>query len=351
MSSDAKRPNLFRLLVAFTIPLALAAGGCAVAEYLGIPAGGVAEARAPRPFNHALHGTKAELECASCHRTATKAAEAGMPKIKQCVLCHEGIDENKPKERTLAVLFGDAPVWSTVTKLPEEIIFSHQAHLAKEVKCAECHQGIESNEHVTEALRVGMDACLACHEKKGQAGDCALCHKETRADKPPESHRMNWKKSHAAVARLESRKPYENRCALCHTEASCESCHRDQPPANHTDFWRMKGHSVAAGADRSTCATCHHRTDFCDRCHRETPPRTHTASWGGSRASHCLSCHEPRSSERTCVMCHGAQRHASAPARPANAQHAGATDALCRNCHGIIGLPHVDNGDRCGACH
>ncbi|MBI2933535.1 MAG: cytochrome c3 family protein [Planctomycetes bacterium] len=325
--------------------LLLAMGACGVYRFL------VPDQKAPRPFSHVKHGREQELECTSCHTKAEKGVEAGMPAgLKRCMLCHEGQDEQKPSERRLAAIVGDPPQWTRVTALPDEVRFSHQTHHEAKVACAECHRGIETCESITGEVRVSKDACMTCHAERGKKNECAVCHTEIRRDVAPATHHRNWTRRHGDEARAGEVPPYENRCALCHTQATCVSCHQDEAPRNHTNFWRVQGHAVAVAVDRSTCATCH-RSDFCDRCHRDTAPRTHTAAWGLSQNRHCLGCHAEAGPNRPCITCHVRAVHETAVSRPADAQHAGATENQCRSCHLIIGLPHLDNGDRCGSCH
>ncbi|MBI2932567.1 MAG: cytochrome c3 family protein [Planctomycetes bacterium] len=332
-------------LRALATVLLLATAACGVARLLGL------QEKPSRLFSHKVHGSAQELECLSCHPTAEKEDKAGMPpSLKKCMLCHEGIDEKKSPPQQLAALYpGEKPAWSAVTALPDEVIFSHKTHQAAKLACSECHAGIEHSEAVTENVRVGKDACMTCHARRGKSNDCAVCHRVLRKDLAPSTHARNWRPSHGHVVRSGEDLPYANRCALCHTETSCTTCHQDETPRNHTNFWRIQGHAVAADVDRSSCATCH-RSDFCDRCHRETAPRSHLLSWSGPGNRHCVSCHIPLSQD-ACFTCHRQASHMTAPRRPADPVHAGADEAGCRTCHTGATLPHADNGDGCANCH
>ncbi|MBI2930375.1 MAG: cytochrome c3 family protein [Planctomycetes bacterium] len=325
--------------------LLLGTAACAVLNAL------IPEGPPKRPFSHKIHGPEQELECAACHGKAETGAEAGMPaSLKRCMMCHEGIDEKKPPERQLTMLVGEKPEWSRVTDLPEEITFSHKTHVDAKIGCGECHRGIETNESVTKDVRVEKDDCMGCHARRGESNECATCHKEIRKETPPATHHRNWEQIHGLVVRSGENPPVENRCSLCHTQAHCTNCHQDQPPRNHTNFWRIQGHSIAVGVDRSSCATCH-RSDFCDRCHAETAPRSHRGAWGGPRNQHCLGCHNSPGSQG-CALCHkgGAPSHVLASPRPT--WHVSGMN--CRQCHGpglVPPMPHVDNGDNCSGCH
>lgn len=339
---------LSRKIKPFCIFLVMCISGCLVAQKLGIGA-------KPGRFNHKRHLAEEELECKSCHRGATESAEARMPSLAQCMLCHEGIDEGKPKEEQIRAIFGEKPTWSHVTDLPEDVVFSHKAHGDAKVECAGCHRGIETNTAITKKVRVEKTDCMKCHGPKETAAakirsnECDVCHRSITRDWEPNSHNHNWKAFHGGVVRAETGRS-EDRCALCHHESSCNACHQDEAPQNHNNQWRHRGHWVAASMDRDKCAVCH-RSDFCDRCHMETEPRNHVGAWGSPRNRHCLTCHFPLS-KSNCFLCHKDDpSHQAAPERPQDNQHAAATEANCRTCHQVIGLTHLDNGDRCGNCH
>jgi hypothetical protein len=341
-----------RLLVVFAFLLALAGAGCALLQNLGLYDGEV-------PFSHARHGADEDLTCLDCHGKAATEDLASMPKMGQCMTCHEGIDEKKPAERRLAALYGPKPQWTKGLAMPADLVFSHKRHVTEnKIDCQACHN-VES-ENVAERAQVDMVTCMACHAKqsptdaKDEAGkrvtraslvanDCAVCHREIRKDAPPPSHQLGWKRFLGQAAR-DAGPSMANRCSLCHTEASCSSCHREEAPASHTRFWKERGHGVVVGIDRSACATCH-RSDFCDRCHRETAPRTHVGAWGAPRDSHCYSCHG-LARGTGCGMCHrGAPSHGAAEPKP-SWHNAGMN---CRSCH--YPVPHADNGMDCNACH
>lgn len=338
-----KLPNRLKPFLLF---LTLGMGACGIS--------GIFSSENPqgRLFSHRLHVQDQQLECLACHAKAEKEDKAGMPaSLKKCMTCHEGEDESKPPERKLKALLGEKPEWSKVTEIPAEVRFSHKRHVVDaKVGCAECHEGIEKSAGITADVRVEMEDCMDCHASKGASNDCSTCHSETRTDTPPPNHRLNWKQNHGPVMRSADDTRYENRCSLCHTQEHCSSCHQDEAPRSHTNFWRLTGHGTAAGVDRSACVTCH-RPDFCDRCHHETTPRSHTASWGGPRHNHCMNCHVPAAANTSCRLCHDDLSHRGAPPRPSDVQHAGVPASECRSCHTVVEMRHADNRDSCTACH
>ena len=179
---------------------------------------------------------------------------------------------------------------------------------------------------------------------------CADCHDGRTTKTRPKSHNANWTKEHGSF--LWGKYGYRNQnvCTLCHQESQCVKCHQQEQPANHTEFWRLKGHAGMAGMDRSRCAVCHKGSDFCERCHSQTTPQNHTAGWGSPTNEHCLTCHFPVQSAgaQACNVCHrSTPTHDATPKRPSNALHAPGAD--CRICHSH--LRHPDNGTECIICH
>ena len=182
--------------------------------------------------------------------------------------------------------------------------------------------------------------------------ECSSCHDDgrTRATKPV-WHDIAWARNHGQQVRRFNFKPdSKTTCYLCHTESTCTSCHKQEKPRNHNEFWRLKGHGLAVGLDRSRCFVCHRGEDFCQRCHSQTQPQDHTALWGAPSDQHCLSCHFPVASAgaQRCAACHASTpSHTATPARPANSLHG--ASANCRDCHRP--LRHPDNGAACTSCH
>lgn len=303
----------------------------------------------PFAFSHRVHVADEGLDCSGCHLDAETADDPGMPVQRQCMLCHEDIDAEKPPDRQVASLYdGDVFKARRVSHLDDEVIFSHLQHATKELDCNACHVGIEANEQIVAGSAIRMNDCTACHEAQAQAvaADCAVCHKELREDHAPDSHAHLWQRRHGGVVRSQDRLT-ANECALCHQESSCASCHLETPPENHNSYFRTRSHGVMARMDRQACATCH-RSDSCDSCHSDTRPLSHSGSFGGTQSRHCLGCHFPLGKDE-CGTCHrDTPSHLDASPLPAN--HSPGMN--CRMCHGLTApMPHVDKGDECSRCH
>jgi len=318
----------------------LALVGCALFE--GLKGGPRAFA-----FSHRLHVLEEGLDCVSCHEDLGRSDEPGLPALDGCLVCHEDIDAEKPPERHVTGLF-EAETFRAAhaSRLADELTFSHQLHVAAIEDCGACHRGIEENERIDADIGVIMAACVDCHVEQAVSDECATCHREITADWAPDSHHHNWRRRHGPIARSESSLTADD-CSMCHTESLCVGCHLDEPPEDHDNYFRRRGHGVLSSMDRDRCAVCH-RSDTCNRCHEEVRPDSHGGNWGGTQSVHCLGCHFPLSGE-SCVVCHkGTPSHLEATPKPD--WHTPAMN--CRQCHGAgQPLPHVDKGDDCNACH
>ena len=297
-------------------------------------------------FNHKVHATEG-LECGDCHTTWESDDAPGMPLRGGCALCHDEIDKEKPPERRIDVLFdGDSYKAQRVSRLDDEIVFSHRQHAAKPIECKACHVGIETSERIDASVALDMQGCERCHQQQNVANDCATCHQRLRTDVAPDSHGQQWHKLHGPTARAHGTATADD-CTLCHEESSCRNCHQAEAPENHGNYFRRRGHGLYARMDRQNCAACH-RSDSCDECHRDTRPVGHFGAFGGSTSNHCIGCHLPVSTTE-CSTCHkDTPSHAMAMPKPAN--HTPGMN--CRQCHGIgQPLPHADNGSDCNSCH
>jgi hypothetical protein len=299
-------------------------------------------------FSHKLHYEDEGLDCISCHASFDSEDDPGMPVKAQCMLCHADTDAEKPPERQIATLF-DGNVYRArrISRLPDEVVFSHLAHAVDAELCSTCHEGIEQSERLDERMAVPMDDCMKCHGNLNVANECSTCHSEIREDRPPATHSGTWERTHGMVFRAGSQLT-ANRCDLCHLQSDCNDCHFNVQPENHTNYWRRRGHGLTARMDRQNCYACH-RTDACDACHKETRPQSHGGQWGSPLNRHCLTCHLSSPAETGCNLCHaGTPSHSQGAPQPPD--HVPGMN--CRQCHGLTApLPHVVKGEDCTICH
>src|SRR5262245_5527715 len=101
-------------ILAGTAVAALLAGG-AVVFALHRPPPPVTQ---PIAFNHKRHLAE-DLKCLDCHKGADKAAHAGVPTVKACLLCHaepKGTHPDEPKVREFAEK-GEGIPWIQVNRM------------------------------------------------------------------------------------------------------------------------------------------------------------------------------------------------------------------------------------------
>jgi hypothetical protein len=189
------------------------------------------------------------------------------------------------------------------------------------------------------------------HVEIDKDSKCVDCHDDVTSKKvKPSNHDATWIREHGGFEAKKYSYKNENVCSLCHAESQCTSCHQQQAPAQHTEFWKQRGHGIFTGLDRSKCMTCHKDVQFCESCHSVTAPVKHTAGFGAPSNRHCNDCHYPLGSAgaQECAVCHeSTPSHALTPAQPNNPLHV--TGADCRLCHSPV--RHPDNGMSCTTCH
>ncbi len=300
-------------------------------------------------FSHEVHVVDELLDCVTCHEDLAVSDSPGMPALDTCMFCHDEIDDGVRPERRVETLFNEDEVFraTLASAVGGDVIFAHLQHVeALGQDCDACHEGIEENERIGPGIGPLMDDCMACHSAREAPNECATCHDVIRADSAPGSHHQNWTMQHGKVYRA-APEGQQNNCFLCHSEPNCVRCHMLEPPKNHNEFWRLRGHPIVARLDRNNCATCHQPT-MCDACHRDVLPINHTGLWGGTTSMHCLTCHFPLPANG-CATCHrDTMSHLLATPKPA--WHTPAMN--CTGCHGVsVPLPHVNKGDNCNICH
>lgn len=338
LGSGQPRP-LRRRIVPIAILVTLTVSACLLAP--------PAEVRVA--FSHAVHVGEKNLACDLCHPGTGTREAAGLAPVEMCARCHDELDQELPAARRLrSAHYDDYKFRRTpVATLPADVVFSHRAHAhAADLDCATCHGSIATSDGIPRPSISKAD-CMGCHARRDVSNECDTCHRTVDRTWLPASHDAHWVQAHGAVAQGHATASAD-RCELCHDQrVSCDTCHRETPPADHTQHFRLRGHGTLASIDRSRCATCHHRRDFCQRCHESTPPLDHLAGWGGTSNRHCSSCHFPPSTSG-CATCHqGGAPHPTATPMPA--WHTPVMN--CRLCHVGAMLPHPDPGHPCAACH
>ena len=168
----------------------------------------------PVQFNHALHNELVDDGCESCHFFREDGTYSGVPKLAQCIDCHEevqGESEEEAKFVNQYVLKEREVPWLVYSRQPDCVFFSHVAHVKMgQMDCVTCHGNIGESERLKpyEANRITgysrdiwgkniagikfnswdrmkMDDCSECHVRNNvnqasvqtQRGGCFVCHK------------------------------------------------------------------------------------------------------------------------------------------------------------------------------
>jgi hypothetical protein len=168
----------------------------------------------PVDFNHALHNEEVEDGCESCHFFREDGTYSGVPKLAQCLDCHEEVNGEDPEEEKFVNEYvakeREVP-WLIYSRQPQNVFFSHAAHVKMaQMDCVTCHGHIGESEslRVYQENRISgysidiwgkniagfkrnpwdrmkMDDCSECHVKENVnqnsvqtlRGGCFVCHK------------------------------------------------------------------------------------------------------------------------------------------------------------------------------
>jgi hypothetical protein len=168
----------------------------------------------PVDFNHALHVQEVDDGCQSCHYFHEDGTFSGIPKLDNCLECHEemmGESEEEARFYEQYVVPGREVPWLVRSQQPDCVFFSHVAHVVTaKMDCVSCHGHIGESEHSRPYYqnrisrysrdiwghniagiarnswdRMKMDTCAACHRREGvrqdsvqtEKGGCFVCHK------------------------------------------------------------------------------------------------------------------------------------------------------------------------------
>jgi hypothetical protein len=233
--------------------------------------------------------------CTGCHEGVPyEDRTAFYPDPALCNQCHDGVDL-------------PTVVWSPPSALePDPVVFSHAAHDAHEpLDCQRCHTPA-GEPRMTVRTQVEVARCFTCHAHEAANhyvdADCATCHvpaAETPmggrwlAELPYPADHVTGDFLRVTHGQMAGAEPF--RCATCHTQERCTSCHVDAahlpqiaaiPPAPPgLDLPRYAAHYFTPPshevpnfiethgniASFQACATCHTRND-CAACHTAELP-------------------------------------------------------------------------------
>jgi hypothetical protein len=131
----------------------------------------------PIPFSHRLHVTDKSIDCFFCHPYGKRSINAGLPSVDKCLGCHKYIiPEHEEILKLKAYKDRQQPLpWIRVYYNPDHVYFPHMRHLAKNVRCAECHGEVERVDRLNQ-VTFYMGFCLNCHNRRGATRECVACH-------------------------------------------------------------------------------------------------------------------------------------------------------------------------------
>ncbi len=219
---EAVKPGTWR----FLIPLAAFFMGFVSLLFVGwviFPLLLYAEKQQPIDFSHSIHQEAVEDGCQSCHFFREDGTFSGIPKLEQCVECHEEAMGERPEEAKFIKEYvepGKEVPWLIYARQPVCVFFSHAAHVKMaELECVICHGPVGESDHtrpyqynrinkysrdiwgwniagmaknawdrmkmddaalakIDKPARMKMDDCAECHEEtKGHKDACFVCHK------------------------------------------------------------------------------------------------------------------------------------------------------------------------------
>jgi hypothetical protein len=132
----------------------------------------------PIAFSHQLHAGIKNIQCRFCHPYVERSIHPGLPPVEKCLYCHDYIIANHPeilKEHNY--YNSNTPIpWRKVFYLPEHVVFNHERHIKKDIRCESCHGKIETMDRI-KGGRFKMGFCIECHRSKNANMGCWLaCH-------------------------------------------------------------------------------------------------------------------------------------------------------------------------------
>lgn len=316
--------------------------------------GGLMSLPHTQSFPHAKHAGLFP-SCLGCHEGIGSGDSAAIYSVtpQKCGACHNGTIQPEVE-------------WTAPVRRPNNLKFAHAEH--PKLECKNCHQ----TPGATLAMDIqyaAVDKCLLCHAPKAEGHQamgvsCDQCHmplaeasdlsvSQIAGLPQPDDHAdPNYIFVHGEYAGEDV-----TRCAVCHVQESCTSCHINAEqvapiqalqsssrvaaavgartpswpkPSSHEAADWSGAHAKAALESIETCANCHAQTS-CQSCHGTggplvvaslpTPPPGsptgvqiaavqppfHTPDWvrqhGPAAATglpNCAACH----TEGYCLNCH-----------------------------------------------
>lgn len=133
----------------------------------------------PIAFSHQVHAGVRQIPCTYCHNYVAESTVAGVPSVETCVGCHRVVKPSSPQVQKLMSYWnsGEPIPWERAYRVPDFVYFTHQMHIAADVRCESCHGNVAEMDQITRAQPLTMGWCLDCHRERRASTDCLTCHK------------------------------------------------------------------------------------------------------------------------------------------------------------------------------
>ncbi len=136
----------------------------------------------PIKFNHQLHHKKMGIDCIFCHKYVETESRASIPNIDVCGICHLVLIGNSSEEKKVHEYVKNQKriPWLSIYHVSDYASFSHRRHVAiGKLSCNLCHgdMGTLTSPPEKQFLKIKMENCINCHEKRHVSTDCNQCHR------------------------------------------------------------------------------------------------------------------------------------------------------------------------------
>jgi nitrate/TMAO reductase-like tetraheme cytochrome c subunit len=321
--------------------------------------------------------THSEVDCVNCHiepgvKNLAKDKAEGLVQVYKNITNTYTAPIQMPKEIPNSACEKCHNMKTREVTPSGDLIIPHDKHLAKDIKCTECHSGVAhgkiAERNVTfksdydkwdtslgksmmsdvKFTSPKMETCMECHEARGVSTQCKTCHKTAMI---PDSHKQpNFKtENHGKLAE----KDVKN-CNKCHQYMS------DEEITGMEDIPASQQFLTTGKVNQKSSITAQEyakENTFCKKCHSTIRPPSHVkgfVSLHGAIAKKskdkCLVCHETqytgfnKTTTPKCSSCHPAmheginykERH------PISLTGVTQPSELCYTCH---------NKPKCTSCH
>lgn len=318
----------------------------------------------------------AEVDCVNCHITPgaknlVQAKENGVVQLFQKVTNTYTAPIQMPKDIPNSACEKCHNMKTRQVTPSGDLIIPHDKHLAKNIQCVECHNGVAhgkiSERNVTfksdyskwddelgksmmsdvTFTEPKMETCMECHKARDVSTACKTCH--TSGMKPASHNDPTFKTgNHGKLAEKDIQE-----CNKCHQYMS------DDPIKGMEETSATQQFLNSGNTDTKPSITAQEyakENTFCKKCHTTKPP-SHDSSWSNQHGAiaqqdvqKCLTCHDynfngfNKITNITCSSCHPAMHEGKnyQEHHPIDLTGIKSPTKLCYTCH---------NQSKCEACH